>query len=918
MPAPDSSTEAPPATPEASTQDAGHSPVHRQGPSRRAVLGAGIPVAALMAMSAQPAAAGPPRPRPMDPGPKENQDEALAMSVAEDGVVTVSLHDGTALVKLSGYRIAVGIDARAATVEKDEEDGDAHVVEISYATTDPAYTAQVIYRAEGPVLTADWEFTGPADADFTDGRIYRSLHGSDVPEWSPVPREYPFTLSHWEEDRRGGVPYRVPDSVAYFASWKSESTHAAFVIPDSQASRAGDGSLHAPPTQEEDGTWKASYGFRADGRVAESREAFHKRAQILGSALLTGPELAVDLSHPSTYRLFEEAGKQTFEVSLFSREERRASVTLTARVLDGDVVTRWHDSVKLDASTATTIEVDVDLPGPRSYVYLEVTARAGGDRALIWSGAGVVPPHEFGPSEQSIIGMGGFSTNRAPGASQLPGLESREEEIALWQRMGVRHIRNNWLSPEESDDLDIATAFQPAAQPEQFAGNPDGFQRWLDRAFELGEGTGAQHYELANEWNLQGGGIGIGFWAKEYTENYLLPFREEMDKRGIQAKLNSMGLGSWDPVFVDGIRKHGGWDALDGVAIHPGRGNFAADYDPVDVEDIDPNGEVWNFYGATRRAKAYLDEFGPDKELWITELYAMSSPNRWWNDDERTAVDSAFLTLMLSKAIGVTGVHWFQLYDGIWNDKYGVNPTDPEFHYGLLRADRSPKATLLSFMHAAELLDGAEFQGFIESEHPDLHGLRFTDDEGPFWVLWSRQDGFIHNPDHEEVEDPENPEEDLYYPFKDPWERHTRRKLTVRVPESKGVRALDVLGAEVRTHSVGRSRTFKVTASPVVVRGIDPDATGPEKVKGARSLNLTDLEVKRVEGGVEISGRSGLGRDAVLHVETSPARPQVVEVEQGSFTIQVDGDLPEGTQVRVFSERRRGGQVHRAEFYRTV
>jgi hypothetical protein len=808
----------------------------------------------------------------------------------------------------------VGIDAKEATVEKDEQDGDVHVVTLSYAPTDADYTATVTYRAEGPLVTADWEFTGPADADFSDGRIYRTLQGADIPDWATLPTEYPFALSHWEEDKHGGVPYRVADAVAYFATWQDGEASAAFVLADSAASKRGDSSLHCPPTQDEDGTWRTTFGFRADDRVAVSREAFERHAQIIGSALLTGPALAVDLSHSRTYRLFEEPGVQTFEVGLFSAEARRVRLELTARALDGTVVDRWKDTVEVEASAATGVEVDVDLPGPRGYVFLEVTARAGSDRALIRSGAAVLPPHEFGPSEQSMIGMGGFSTNRAPGATQLPGVESREDEIALWQRMGVRHLRNNWLTPEESEDLDITTAYQPAASPEQFAGDPEGFQRWLDRSFELGEGTGAQSYELCNEWNLRDGGIGVGFWAKEYTENFLLPFREEMDRRGIQAKLHSLGLGSWDPQFVDGIRKYGGWDALDGVAIHPGRGNFAADYDPVVVDDIDPQGEVWNFYGATRRAKAYLDEYGPDKELWITELNAMTSPNRWWNDDERIATDSAFLVLALSRAIGVTGVYWFQNYDGVWNDKYGVSPTDPEFHFGLIRADRSPKPSLLSFIHVAELLDGAEFQGFVESDHPDLHGLRFTNAEGPFWILWSRQDGFINNADHDDIEDPE----DLSYPFPDPWGRHAKKELTVRVPEADGLAAVDVLGTEVRMSSAGKMRTLKVNASPVVVRGIDADATGPQKVTGSTSLSLTDLEVQRVDGGVRISGRSGLGKAGQLHVETSPAHPQVVEVGSGKFAVVVDGEVPEGTQVRVFAERRKNGQLHRAEYYRTV
>jgi hypothetical protein len=147
----------------------------------------------------------------------------------------------------------------------------------------------------------------------------------------------------------------------------------------------------------------------------------------------------------------------------------------------------------------------------------------------------------------------------------------------------------------------------------------------------------------------------------------------------------------------------------------------------------DYDGGKWNFLGQVRTARAYLDGHATDAdsptELWLTETYACTRPNAWWYDDERTAADSVLLTLMLAKAEGVSGVHWFQLADGLWHDKYGVNPTESEYHYGLLHVDRSPKPSLPAFAFAAEMLDGAEFLGWIESPHPDLRGLRFSRDD---------------------------------------------------------------------------------------------------------------------------------------------------------------------------------------------
>src|SRR5690606_26110728 len=106
------------------------------------------------------------------------------------------------------------------------------------------------------------------------------------------------------------------------------------------------------------------------------------------------------------------------------------TLRMIARDFDGDVLADTTHSVQLEAGEAATVAVEIDLPGPRNYCFLEVTGTAGDDHAFARSAAAVLPPHEFGPAEQSIIGMGGFSRSRAPGASQAAGQEPREDEWA--------------------------------------------------------------------------------------------------------------------------------------------------------------------------------------------------------------------------------------------------------------------------------------------------------------------------------------------------------------------------------------------------------------------------------------------------------------------------------------------------------
>lgn len=884
--------------------------------SRRALLAVGVPAAAGgVILGAGPAHGAPsPAAPPANPGDRVEAQE-LTIRTNDAGSVTVAAADGTDLVRLAGYQITAGIEAREGVVEVDEEQDGTHVIRIVYEEfSDPVYTGRVTYRAHGSSVDVEWEIDGPGSTDYTGGRILRTLIDPDLPEGAAAPEETSFHASEWFRDVRGGVPYRELTHGLYFVGWDERRIAAAFVIPRSEAQKKGATSLHAPTQRSDDGIRRTNYSFRVDSLVPDAWDRFLGNSHLVAGALLAEPDLVVDMSHSATYNLFDAPGPQTFTLAAYAAEGGSARLELVARDYDGEVIHRSTHDLELEAGQVGTEDVDVELPGPRSYVFLEVDATMARVKALHRTGAAVLPPHEFGPPDDSIIGMGGFSRNRVEGASQAIGIEPREDEIALWQRMGVRHLRNDWLTAEESEELEMRTAYQPAAQPEQFADDPEGFSDWLDTNFARGEATGAVHFELLNEWNLQGG-IYQGQWAKEYTDNWLLPFREELDSRGTGQKLNSMGLGSWDPVFMDGVREEGGWDALDGVAIHPGRGNFVADYDP-----LPGTGNTWNYHGAVRMAKAYIDEHGGDKELWLTEIYAMTAPNRGSNDDERFAADNTLLSLALAKAVGVTGVHWFQQYDGTWLDKYGMNPADSEFYYGLMRADRSPKPSLLAFTAISELIDGAEFLGWVESDHPDLRGLRFQGKDGPFWVLWSRQDGYIEWADRDEpsAEDPFP-----FHPHPEPWDpgRH-RGSLDVRIPADQGeLSAVDPVGREIELRRSGGNYRIELDGSPIVLRGdLDAAGTGLDDVRGRESVKLEDVTVRCVPGGVGVQGTNATRSSLPLWVETSLGNLQQFEVDKGAFdvTVRAPGPIGTGTQIRVFAEVEEDGQIHRADFYRSV
>lgn len=853
------------------------------------------------------------------------QDTDLGLSVDVDGFVTITrlLPDGTTtdLVRLENFRITGEVSTTTATVEDDSVDPatGVHTVRVRHTADDPAYQVVVTYTSTATTVMADFDLWAPASLVLPAVAVHRTLLGSDVPEWSPTPAEIQLPVSRWTRDERGGVPARLRTADIYLASWDGGDVQGAFVMPPlvKQPGRPvhNETFLNAVPTLIDPGHWHAVFSFRTDALVGQAWTRFSANQLLIGGALLTAPDLAIELEHSATFNVFAAPGVQTFELGVYTAADQDVHVDITVRDFDGTVIQQAaRDITTVGGAAADTLPVDIDLPDTRGYYFLETTAMiaATGATAFTRTAAATLPPHRFGPAEQSIIGLGGFSQIRAEGGSQAPGNEPPAEEHALWDRMGVRHLRNNWLSAEESEQLAIHTAYQPSGsfpdgRPVPID-DPAAFREWANIMIDRGVHVGARHFELLNEWNLQKGGLLAGGRAAEYTRDWLLPFREVLDERGTGAKLNSVGLGSWDPVFIDIVRENGGWDALDGVAMHPGRGNFTADYDPVTEPAPGNTSDVWNFYGAVRSARAYLDQYGPDKELWLTEVYAVTKPNLWWGDSERIATDNTLLELALSLATRVTGVHWFQLYDSVWSDKYGseslhTDPMNKEYDFGLLHTDRSPKPSFMSFVHAAELLDGAEFLGWVESPHPDLRGLRFHNADGPFWILWSRQDGYLNFADHGE---------DTFYPHPEAWEDPTIGSLTVQVPGDPVV--TDAIGRDLTAQARGTGVT--ITASPVVVTGVDPDAVGPDIVDGPPSVDVSDVSVSRDEDDLVVTGTNGTGATLTLWVEDALAHPTTLDVGPGAFTARLPDTVPAG-QVRVLAEVRADGQVHRADFYRT-
>jgi hypothetical protein len=238
------------------------------------------------------------------------------------------------------------------------------------------------------------------------------------------------------------------------------------------------------------------------------------------------------------------------------------------------------------------------------------------------------------------------------------------------------------------------------------------------------------------------------------------------------------------------------------------------------------NGSYWNFLGAVREARRRIDEYGGGKELWLTEAYACTRPNHWWNDTLRQAAENTLLTMALCKAEGVDGVNWYQLHDSTIHHPQEADPANPEYHFGLMHRDLSAKPSLLAFATGTRVLQDATFVRWLDFGRidDDLRGLLFDTPDGPLSILWSRKDGYFLNADH----DPDV----AAYPHPEAWQDDWPAKTALRLRSGR-VTETDCIG---RIRSLpGRHGVVELVldGAPRIYRGLS--ARPEQQVAGCRS-----------------------------------------------------------------------------------
>jgi len=620
---------------------------------------------------------------------------------------------------------------------------------------------------------------------------------------SPSAAEAYTPVTKWSRDIRGGVPYEVNAGGLYAETWSGARGY--FRLASTNPAYTNLTWLHAPAT--------------VTGSTSATTEAALVLGDLRPAAAATVADLAplgVEVWTEQPFNLWEAAGQTMSlltQVVNGSAAARDVAVTFTARDFDGALAADETHTLTLPPGGVWDATFTVTSP-PNGILFAEVAADADADQAFGRTTLAVLPPFTYEAGAESMFGIANYPWLLVP---------SKADVAALLQRMGVKWVRIAYagapgIPVAELDALGIHHNVQKGGLA--IGGTQEAKEAWAADVTQLCLDAGATYYEAGNELNqpwMSGQG------AAQYVNDGLIPLRAAMTAKGAGFKVMNCGLGGMDYNWLANFKAAGGWPLIDVLAFHPGRGNFTPDYAPAPEDwEQGANGSYWNFLGGVRKAREVITEYDAatgkttPTELWLTEAYACTRPNNWWNDTHREAAENVLLTLALAKAEGVRGVNWYQLHDSIINHPQAADPTNGEYHFGLMNRDTSAKASLLAYATAARVLDQAIFDRWVTFDDAELRGLAFTTPAGPVYVLWSRKDGYLLNIQHTTGE--------TWYDAPEAWVDHWPTKTAVQLSAAaQQVREIDCVGRERLLPKVRGKVDVVLDGAPRIYYGLCED-----------------------------------------------------------------------------------------------
>lgn len=673
-------------------------------------------------------------------------------------------------------------------------------------------TPSLVTAPDGsPAIRMDYSFDAAAGPTTVVGLITLSTNHAHL-EWEVqgdatlVPDGFLFSrailaptapddfvaVTEWVRDDRGGIPYEETAGVAHVSTWGA--LHGMFLLERSRQAWTNTTWVHSPGTELSGG----GYLSQADFFFSETRPS-------ATATIGRGDELGIELRTDQAFNIWEGGQIASVTALVANGGATAKNVELSWWVRDFNGTELAASTVTVPVGAAGTAEHTFTLTVPAQGIALaEVTASAGTDAAFARTTLAALPPRTLDPSAASMFGMANYPWLLRPSAPAV---------LDLWQRVGVSRVRISYaggpgLPPADFDARGMLhnIELQPSLEVTDTAAAD-----WAVANVATAITAGAEYFEVGNELNRP---FNTGLAAQAYIDKALRPVVDRVTATGSTLKIMNNGLAGMDKPWVENFIAGGGWDLIDAFAYHPGRGNFTPDYVPAgDDWEESSNGTYWNFAGGLKQLKALMAVHG-EKEIWLTEAYACTRPNGWWNDTYRHAAENVFLTLALAKAEGIRNVCWYQFHDSVLGNPQVADPENVEYHYGLMNRDLSAKPSLLAYAHAATTFDAATFLGWLDLGDAHSKGLLFDTPLGQAAVLWNRADGYLLNTDHDPA--------DWHFAAPEVWVDPWPTKTPLTLPASGGAAfRIDAIGQRSDLAAAAGMVDVVLDGAPRVFYGLD-------------------------------------------------------------------------------------------------
>jgi hypothetical protein len=748
--------------------------------------------------------------------------------------------------------------------------------------TMPASAGGVVVSALIRVQTAqvhlEWTVSGSTTLNPAGFMFSRAVNAPTAPD------EY-IPTSEWQRDGAGGIPYEVPTGVVYRSSWASG--HGLLLLASSRKAWTTATWVHAPGTLVD----ATSAVTTASLILTEARPAS-------GAAIGRGDGMAVELSTTRPFNVWDAAGDATATVTVTNAggADEVFALTWWARDDRGTVVTSGTTSLSVSALSASDATITVPLEA-EGMVLLEATATsASGDSAFARTTLAALAPFAYTAGSSSMFGIANY-----------PWLLNAGEQatLDLWQKVGIQWVRIAYdggpgLPPASYDarGMDHNLELQPDVTATDAA-----LVAWAETSCTTASAAGASWFEVGNELNRP---FNTGDAAPGYVERVLKPVHAARAAQGGTFQLMNNGLAGMDRPWIEAFHAAGGWDLVDGIAFHPGRGNFTPDFIPDGDGggwSTGATGTYWNFLGGLRQLKELMAEYG-EKEIWLTEAYACTRPNAWWNDTYRHAAENVLLSLALAKAEGVRAVCWYQFFDSYTISPMGASPEDTEYHFGLVNRDLSPKPSLLAYTTAARALDQATFVRWVHLDDGTTHGLLFSTPDGPLAVLWNRADGYILNT--------EGTRTDWRFPAPEFWEDPWPTKTQVTLPAGPAVTETDSFGRTRQLTTSGGQVQLTIDGAPRIYRGLLLDGADAGPVQTSEGVTVQAIRDEH-DAALVVTVQGDAARDTEVRVTTPLGSDRIARLPAGearSITFRAEGPALAAGTASVRTHVRGSGRPH--------